>query len=138
MAKILLVEDEADSQRLIGSILLSAKHEVVLAEDGREALAYVRENHVDVVVTDLRMPVLNGLRLIRELRDKGDTIPIVAVSGHNRDQLMLAEDLGANAAIVKPIKPDQLLQLVDKVLADTRTSWSGAWIHPEFGNVGER
>ena len=137
MAKILLVEDEAESQELIGSILRGAQHEVWVVDEGRAALDFVKDNHVDVVVTDLRMPVLNGLRLIRELRDKGDTIPIIAVSGHNRDQLMLAEDLGANAAIVKPIHKERLLGLVDRVLADARTSWSGAWIHPEFGKVGD-
>lgn len=138
MAKVLLVEDEAESQQLIGAILRSAGYEVVIVDDGRQALDHVKENHVDAVVTDLRMPVLNGLRLIRELRDTGDTIPILAVSGHNRDQLMLAEDLGANAALVKPVRKDEILSILDRVIADTRTSWSGAWIHPEFGKVGER
>ncbi|MEM7414849.1 MAG: response regulator [Gemmatimonadota bacterium] len=138
MAKVLLVEDEVESQELIGSILRSAGYEVMVVGDGRMALDHVRANHVDAVVTDLRMPVLNGLRLITELRKTGDTVPILAVSGHNRDQLMLAEDLGANAALVKPINKQELLMLLDRVIADTRTSWSGAWIHPEFGKVGDR
>lgn len=138
MAKVLLVDDEAESQALIGAILKSAGYEVMIVADGKQALDHVKANHVDAVVTDLRMPVLNGLRLISELRKTGDTVPILAVSGHNRDQLMLAEDLGANAALVKPVQGQELLRLLDRVIADTRTSWAGAWIHPEFGKVGDR
>lgn len=138
MAKILVVEDEAESQQLVTSILRAAGHEVDLAADGRQALDFVEANHIDVVVTDLKMPVLNGLRLIRELRGKGDSIPILAISGHNRDQLTLAEDYGANGVLAKPIQKDELLLLIDRVITDSRTSWSGAWIHPEFGRVGDR
>ena len=83
------------------------------------------------------MPNVNGLRLIRELRENGDTIPILAVSGINRDQLMLAEDYGANVGLSKPIDRDELLKIVEQVLSDSRDDWSGVWIHPEFGNVGD-
>lgn len=138
MAKILLVEDEIESQQLIGRMLSTAGHDVITAADGARAVEVVRESHVDAVVTDLKMPVLNGLRLIRYLRDSGNTVPILAISGHNRDQLMLAEDLGANAALAKPIDRDEILEVLKKVIEDTKTDWSSAWIHPEFGKVGER
>lgn len=138
MPTVLLVEDEAESQELVRSFLQSAGYIVAVARDGSEALDHVRVNHVDAVVTDLKMPVVNGLRLIRELRSTGDSVPILAISGHNRDQLLLAEDLGANAALAKPLDKLELLNLLDRIMADTRTDWSSAWIHPELGSVGDR
>jgi len=138
MAKILVVEDDAGDQMLIEEILASAGYMVVLAADGAEALEKMRDEEVDVIVTDLRMPVLNGLRLIRQLRDAGDTIPIVAISGANADQLMLAQDYGANAAVSKPLDREQFLDVLERIVGDTRNDWSEAWIHPEFGSVGEQ
>ncbi len=74
----------------------------------------------------------------RDLRGVGDTIPIIAVSGLNADQLILAEDYGANASLTKPLDRDKLLKALDDALEETRSEWSEAWIHPEFGSVGDR
>ena len=63
---------------------------------------------------------------------------IIAISGANRDQLLLAQDYGANAGLVKPLDRDEFLGILDRVLEDTRDSWTSAWIHPEFGTVGDR
>ena len=138
MAVVLLVEDEIESQQLIGLMLSTAGYEVMTAADGARAIQVVKEHDVDAVVTDLKMPIMNGLRLIKALRGLGDTIPILAISGHNKDQLMMAEDLGANAALAKPIDRDELISVLERVIKDTQTDWSSAWIHPEFGKVGER
>ena len=138
MAKILVVDDEEQAQTVVGEILRSGGHEVVTASNGREAIEVLRKAHVEAIVTDLRMPLVNGLRLIKALRAKGDTLPIIAISGANRDQLMLAQDYGANAGLVKPLDRDELLDVLDRSLADTRDSWTDAWIHPEFGSVGDR
>ena len=137
MGVILVVDDEQSSRELLTNFLEGAGYKVVTAEDGRQALALLQEHQVSAIITDLRMPNVNGLRLIRELRENGDTIPILAVSGINRDQLMLAEDYGANVGLSKPIDRDELLKIVEQVLSDSRDDWSGVWIHPEFGNVGD-
>lgn len=138
MAKILVVEDDIESHQLIAALLKSDGHTVVAAADGERALAVIRDDVIDAIVTDLRMPVMNGLRLIRELRRAGDTIPIIAISGHNADQLILAEDYGANAGLAKPVDKEELLRVLKRIIADTRSDWSKAWIHPEFGSVGDR
>jgi len=138
MATILLVDDEESAQTVIGEMLGSGGYDVLRASDGREAISIMKEHHVDALVTDLRMPLVNGLRLIRSLRAQGDTLPIVAVSGANRDQLLLAQDYGANAGLVKPVDREELLGILDRALSDTRDSWAEAWIHPEFGSVGDR
>jgi CheY-like chemotaxis protein len=138
MAKILLVDDEQSAQTLVGEMLRSGGHEVVEAYNGQEAIMVLKEEQVDAVVTDLRMPLVNGLRLIRALRAQGDTMPIIAISGANKDQLLLAQDYGANAGLVKPLDRAKLLDILERTLADSRDSWANAWIHPEFGSVGER
>lgn len=138
MATILVVDDEDFSLTLIKEMLVSAGHEVLTARDGEEALkVLVTAEGVSAIITDLRMPRFNGLRLIRELRGGGDTIPIIAVSGVNADQLILAEDYGANAILTKPLDRDKLLRALDGALEQTKSKWSDAWIHPEFGSVGE-
>lgn len=137
MAKILLVDDEELDLSLIREILLKGGHEILSAENGQQGLDLLEIEEVDAVVTDLRMPVFNGLRLIKTLRGSGDTIPIIAISGANWDQLLLAQDYGANAGLTKPVDGEELLNLLSRVLSETRSSWKDAWIHPEFGSVGD-
>ena len=88
MVKILLVDDEELDLSLIRKILLKGGHDILSAENGPQALEIPEDEGVTavvvvVVVVDLRMPVFNGLRLIKTLRGSGDTIPIIAVSGAN-------------------------------------------------------
>ncbi|MGB1655987.1 MAG: response regulator [Longimicrobiales bacterium] len=137
MGVILVVDDEQSSREILTTFLEGAGYEVVPASDGQEALDLLQKHEVRAIITDLRMPNVNGLRLIRSLRENGDTIPIVAVSGINRDQLMLAEDYGANVVLPKPVDRDELIKIMEQVLSDSRDDWSGVWIHPEFGNVGD-
>ena len=138
MPHILVVDDELSDLTLLTEILSSAGHEVLRAADGKQALDLLgQRTDIRCIVTDLRMPVMNGLRLIRELRGAGDTIPIIAISGANAEQLLLAEDYGANAILFKPLKRDELLGVLERILADTRSNWSDAWIYPEFGSVGD-
>lgn len=137
MARILLVEDGESDRFLVADMLTYGGHEVVVAENGREAIRILRKEHFGAIVTDLRMPLINGLRLIRELRARGDAIPIIAISGVNWDQLMLAQDYGANAGLTKPLDRDELLAVLDRVLSEARSGWSDVWIHPEFGSVGD-
>ncbi len=138
MSIILIVEDEETTRHLLTNLFQEAGHETLWASDGAMALGLLRENEVDLVVTDLAMPRINGLRMIREIRNTGDSIPIIAVSGKNADQLLLAEDYGANASISKPVDKEELLGLATRIFADTRNNWSDAWIHPEFGSVADK
>ena len=133
MGVILVVDDEQSSREILSNFLEGAGYDVVRASDGQEALDLLQKHEVRAIVTDLRMPNVNGLRLIRALRENGDTIPILAVSGINRDQLMLAEDYGANVGLSKPVDRDELIRIMKQVLSDSRDDWSGVWIHPEFG-----
>ena len=123
MATILIVDDSEMDRVLEHSILERAGHTLLFAADGKGALECCHQSDVDLVVTDLAMPELNGLRLIKELREEGLDLPIIAISGVAADQLDLALDYGANFALVKPIGVDELLKVVAKALEKRRDLW---------------
>lgn len=117
MARILIVDDEELDRVLLRAVLEHADHELLFAGDGRTAINLFRLNKVDVVVTDIAMPDLNGLRLIQELREDSKEIPIIAISGVSAEQLDLAQDYGANFVLFKPVDPQKLVAMVDHLLA---------------------
>ena len=122
MAPILFVDDDEVERFYALEILKSGGHDVICAHDGAEAMEVYRRDglRVDLVVTDLAMPRLNGLRLVRELKNLDPRVTIVAASGRNADQLDLAEDAGVDAILFKPWDPRQFLETVDQVLARRR------------------
>jgi two-component system chemotaxis response regulator CheY len=82
---ILLVDDELDYRLLIRTVLMSRGCDVVLAENGQEALEKVRGTHVDFVVTDIYMPIMDGIKMSRALRAMPEfvTVPILYLSGYD-------------------------------------------------------
>ena len=120
MAKtVLSVDDSASIRQMVKLTLSGAGYNVVQAGDGAEGLAKAKEAPVDLVVTDLNMPVMNGLGLIRELRKlpayKG--VPIIFLTTES-DAAMKAEakSAGATGWITKPFQQEQLVTVVKKVL----------------------
>jgi two-component system chemotaxis response regulator CheY len=116
MARILIVDDEEMDRVLERTILEKAGHELLYAGDGHVALAVCRETDIELVITDLAMPEFNGLRFIKELREEGFRMPIIAISGWAKDQLDLAESYGADLTLFKPIDGDALLEGVQNML----------------------
>lgn len=120
MAKILVIDDEALLARSLMVILTKAGHTVVTAENGKLGLEMFDREHPDLVITDIIMPVMEGIEAIQALRTKDPKIPIIAVSGGGRTKnlefLRIAEKLGANAAIGKPFSKEQLFDAINKCL----------------------
>lgn len=120
MAKtVLSVDDSASMRQMVRLTLTGAGYDVVEASDGREALTKAEGGSVNMVLTDLNMPNMDGLTLIRELRKlpayKG--VPIVFLTTESDEaKKHEARASGATAWIVKPFKQDQLLAVVKKVL----------------------
>ena len=116
----LVVEDLADSRRLLVELLSQAGFEVLEAVEGKAALELLAQRVVDVVLTDLHMPGMDGYRLIRELRSRVGARPaIIAVSadvlsGGGR----LALEAGADAFLGKPFRSEQLYEQLATVLDD--------------------
>ena len=127
MARILIVDDEELDRVLERSILEDAGHELLFASDGQAALQLYREEEVDLVITDLAMPRINGLRLIRMLLEEDPDARVIAVSGVSPEQLPTAEDLGARGTLFKPLDRDVLLDSVEAVLRGSEVSWEDMW-----------
>ncbi|MFB9317362.1 response regulator [Cryptosporangium minutisporangium] len=113
---ILVVDDEPDLRYLLRLFFTRAGHQVAEAGNGATALASVHEAPPDLVVTDMMMPVMGGVELIRRLHDDPATaaIPILAVSG----DWQLAAD--ADAVLAKPYRRAELLAAVDGLLQKGR------------------
>ena len=113
LSVILIVDDEAELRYLLRRIIEGAGHEVVEAGNGADALAQVRRSPPDLVVTDIMMPIMDGVELIRRLRGEPTTndIPILVVSSHAH----LAAP--ADSVIAKPYTPNTLLAAVGALLA---------------------
>lgn len=119
MAKILAVDDSVSIRQMVTFTLQGAGHEVVEAGDGVEALAFAQGSGVDLVVSDVNMPNMDGIELITELR-KLETYkftPILMLTTESAgDMKQRGKDAGATGWIVKPFNPDQLLATISKVL----------------------
>jgi CheY-like chemotaxis protein len=96
VAKILVVDDEPDARFLLRYAFEKAGHDVIEAKDGEAALKAVRELRPALVVTDMMMPVMGGVELIRKLRNDAETaeIPIISVSGNH--ELAVEADVALN------------------------------------------
>jgi CheY-like chemotaxis protein len=118
MARILVIDDEADMRALLDEMLRAGGHEVVLACDGRDGVAKYRANRADLVITDLFMPNQEGLETIVELRRDFPGVVIIAMSGKTSASAMLsiAVRLGAVEVLIKPFQPAELLGAVARAL----------------------
>ncbi len=116
--KVLIVDDEKRLARSLADFLEPEAVEVSLAHDGLSGKKLLEEEPFDAVVTDLRMPGLDGLDLLRWIRESGPSVPVIVISAHGevRDAV-LAMKLGAYDYLVKPFDPDELLMRLQKAVA---------------------
>ncbi len=119
MATILTVDDSPSIRQMIKLVLGPAGHNVIEASDGAEGLEKAKSSRMDLVITDLNMPVMNGLDLIRALRKLPSLtgLPIVFLTTESNDTIKQeAKSAGATGWITKPFKPEQLLAVVGKLV----------------------
>lgn len=117
---ILVVDDEDYIQRILSFALTAEGFEVETASDGEEALEMIRECQPDVVVLDLMLPVMDGLQVLRAIRENRDTshTPVVVLSAKGRDMdRQAALQSGANDYVTKPFNPARLIEKVQELLA---------------------
>ena len=114
---ILVVDDDEGVRKLLEQILTAEGYEIVAAANGREAVEIVRGRSIDLVITDLVMPEVEGIETIQALRSERPALKIIAVSGAFGGKfLSAAVKLGASATLLKPIGRDKLVSTVRAVL----------------------
>lgn len=119
MRTVLAVDDSTSMRQLVRATLQSAGYDVVEAADGQEALDYARVNAVDLVISDVNMPRMDGITLIGELRalPAYRLIPMLMLTTESsQEKKMEGKRAGATGWIVKPFNPAQLLATLQKLL----------------------
>ena len=116
---ILIVENEVSNRILIEKVFSTRGFRCLSASNGREALDILDHEAVDLILTDLSMPVLDGYRTTQLIRARPALarVPIVAVTAYAlNDENEAAMQIGCNEYLTKPFKPRQLLEVVDRLL----------------------
>lgn len=130
--KILVIDDERGIREGCRRILESENYQVLMAENGSQGLELARNDRVDVALIDLKMPGIDGLEVLREIRKiNAEIIPII-VSGHGTIEAAVeAMKAGAFDFITKPFEPDQLLKVIDRGLDQKKERLKGLELKKE-------
>jgi two-component system, chemotaxis family, chemotaxis protein CheY len=116
---ILTVDDSSSVRQMVGFALKNAGYDVQEACDGKDALSKLNSGKVNMIITDLNMPNMDGIELIRQVRANPayKFVPIVMLTTESQaDKKQAGKSAGATGWIIKPFKPDQLVAVVKKLL----------------------
>lgn len=121
MTKILIAEDNVSLRQLMKIHLNRAGYEVFEAADGKDALEVMDHNHVDLIIADIMMPVMDGYQLIKELRDVGIDTPVLIVTSKDRlEDKRIGFKSGADDYMTKPVEMEEMLLRVEAMLRRCR------------------
>lgn len=131
--RILLAEDERSLSRAVSAILVKNNYSVDAVYDGEEALNYLASGNYDGVVLDLMMPKLDGISVLKRMRQSGNRTPVLILSAKSEiDDKVLGLDSGANDYLTKPFATKELLA---RIRAMTRSSSEQVDSCLQFGNI---
>lgn len=131
--RLLLAEDEVALSKALKTILERNNYSVDAAFDGKEALEYLEADNYDGVILDIMMPKVDGITVLREIRKKGNLIPVLLLTAKSEvDDKVLGLDAGANDYLTKPFNSRELLA---RIRAMTRTQMAQADSRLKMGNV---
>lgn len=119
MKRLLVVDDEANLLRAVAAVLRSEGFEVITARNGKEALIFVAQNLPDLIISDVRMPAMDGFTLARRLRTASRTalIPIIFLTAKDEiDDRVEGFRSGVDVYLTKPFEPDELIAVINNIL----------------------
>ncbi len=130
--KILVVDDEAKMRRLLEILLKQMGHEVYQADNGIKALDILNEQSVDLIITDLKMPKLDGLGLIRQLHEQNSEIPVIVITAYGTVETAVeAMKYGACDYIVRPFELETVEAAVTRTLRLTTVQRENQYLRQE-------
>ena len=111
---VLYIEDEEEVLNALASILQRRTKELFLAKNGKEGLELYKKHRPDIIITDIKMPIMNGLKMAEIIRQDDYTTPIIVTSAFNdNDYLMRAIEIGINQFVLKPIDAEKLFTALE-------------------------
>ncbi|HTM23991.1 MAG TPA: response regulator [Vicinamibacterales bacterium] len=117
--RVLVVDDEATIRDLLSKTLALAEYDVDMAPDGRTALERLRVIQYDLLITDLRMPGVDGLTVIREARRLKSDLPVIIITGFSNEASAIeAVNLGVSGYLTKPFRVPRVLAAASKALGE--------------------
>jgi CheY-like chemotaxis protein len=117
--KILVVDDDKTTRKLLGLYLKAKGYEIVTAENGLDALEKLGTDNINLVVSDMNMPYMDGIELTRNIRadENLKALPIIMVTTEaDEDEMKKAHDAGVDDYLVKPANAEQISDSVKKIL----------------------
>ncbi len=118
MTKILVVDDAKFTRSRISQPLEDAGFEVIQARNGEEGLKLFEEHQPQCILTDLLMPVVDGIELITTLRERGSDVPIVVVTADiQKTTREKCDELGISGFLTKPFQPEEIVEQVEQVVS---------------------
>ena len=123
MAHILIVDDNADIRRLIGTILSSTDHELSYAEDGEKAVEITKAKQPDLIILDVMMPKMDGFMVLKQMRVAGlreATKVLLLTAKSSESDWVRGYKLGADSYLTKPFDPEELLSAVSELFNMTK------------------
>ena len=116
--KLLIVDDEDDLRYLMAEYFYEQNFNVSLAADGQEALEMYTNQSYDLIVTDVRMPKMNGLQLLKAIKTNNPKFPVILMTGFELSKSDIANiRYPADAYITKPFQMDYMKRIIDTLLA---------------------
>ncbi len=119
MASILIVDDLRNMRLTLGGVLEDEQHNVVIVEDGYQAIEAVRDTHFDAVFMDIKMPGINGVETFREVKKLDSEIAVIMMTGYSVEDLIEAAlKEGAYTCLHKPFDMEKAIGLIDSIVGE--------------------
>jgi two-component system response regulator AtoC len=140
--QVLIVDDEPNLRKILSAQLSRDGYDVLTAEDGEQGLAQLREHHIDLIITDLKMPRVDGMTLLKRALEEEPELPVVMITAHGTiDTAVEALKRGAFDFVTKPFDKDEVRQIVAKALKTRELGGADATSTPasrgaRFGIIG--
>jgi two-component system, NtrC family, response regulator HydG len=121
---ILITDDDPDFVESIKDLLMNEGYNVFVAENGKEAIERIQKNNIDILILDLRMPILGGIETYLELKKSGHIVPTIIVTAFADEEAGTIEKLhsmSVSGILKKPFDPRELLDIIESLIAEGRS-----------------